>query len=93
MPTAAHVIYIPVMLMIGVVIGYILGSRAARDAFAAEQARKVLRHQAEEEFAARAAAASQAASAQSEDAEEATPFTQRGVERRAPSVGRTRSYR
>lgn len=40
MPTAAHVIYIPAMLMLGIVIGYILGSRATRDAIAAEQARK-----------------------------------------------------
>jgi hypothetical protein len=39
MPTAAHVIYIPAMLMLGIVIGYILGSRAARDAMAAEKAR------------------------------------------------------
>lgn len=43
MPTAAHVIYIPAMLMLGVVLGYILGSRAARDAFLAEQARKEAR--------------------------------------------------
>ena len=43
MPTAAHVIYIPAMLMLGVVLGYILGSRAARDAMLAEQARKEAR--------------------------------------------------
>lgn len=43
MPTAAHVIYIPAMLMLGVVLGYILGSRAARDALLAEQARKEAR--------------------------------------------------
>ena len=36
MPTAAHVIYIPAVLLLGVVLGYILGSRAARDAIAAE---------------------------------------------------------
>lgn len=40
MPTAAHVIYIPAMLMFGIVIGYFLGTRAARDAMAAEQARR-----------------------------------------------------
>jgi len=43
MPTIAHVIYIPAMLMLGIVLGYVLGSRAARDAFAAEQARKEAR--------------------------------------------------
>ncbi len=36
MPTAAHFIYIPGMLLLGVVIGWILGSRAAADAYASE---------------------------------------------------------
>ena len=36
MPTAAHFIYIPSVLLIGVVIGWILGSRAAQDAMASE---------------------------------------------------------
>ena len=36
MPTAAHFIYIPGVLLIGVVIGWILGSRAAADAYASE---------------------------------------------------------
>jgi hypothetical protein len=36
MPTAAHFIYIPGVLILGVVIGWILGSRAAADAYAAE---------------------------------------------------------
>jgi hypothetical protein len=34
--TSAHFIFIPVVLFVGVVIGWILGSRAARDAFAVE---------------------------------------------------------
>jgi hypothetical protein len=34
MPTAAHFIYIPAVLLVGVVIGWILGSRAAADAYA-----------------------------------------------------------
>ena len=34
--TAAHFIYIPCVLLIGIVIGWILGSRAAQDAYAAE---------------------------------------------------------
>jgi hypothetical protein len=36
MPTAAHFIYIPGVLLVGIVIGWILGSRAAADAYAAE---------------------------------------------------------
>jgi hypothetical protein len=35
-PTAAHFIFIPAVLLIGVVIGWVLGSRAAQDAYAAE---------------------------------------------------------
>jgi hypothetical protein len=37
---AGHFIYIPSMILIGIVIGWILGSRAARDAFAAELRRR-----------------------------------------------------
>ena len=33
---AGHFLYIPAMIVVGIVIGWILGSRAARDAFAAE---------------------------------------------------------
>jgi hypothetical protein len=39
-PTAAHFIYIPVMILVGVVIGWILGSRAAKDAYMAELRRR-----------------------------------------------------
>jgi len=35
-PTASHFIFIPAVLLIGVVIGWILGSRAAQDAYATE---------------------------------------------------------
>ncbi len=37
---AGHFIYIPSVLFIGIVIGWILGSRAARDAFAMELKRR-----------------------------------------------------
>ena len=37
---AGHFIFIPAVLLVGVVIGWILGSRAARDAFAAELRRR-----------------------------------------------------
>lgn len=38
--SSAHFIFIPATLIVGVVIGWILGSRAARDAFAAELKRR-----------------------------------------------------
>ena len=40
MPTAAHFIYIPGVLLVGVVIGWILGSRAAADAYASQLRRQ-----------------------------------------------------
>jgi hypothetical protein len=38
--TAGHFIFIPSVLLVGIVIGWILGSRAARDAYAAELKRR-----------------------------------------------------
>jgi hypothetical protein len=38
--TSAHFIFIPAVLLVGVVIGWILGARAAHDAFAAELKRR-----------------------------------------------------
>ncbi|HXT71840.1 MAG TPA: hypothetical protein VN700_18940 [Vicinamibacterales bacterium] len=37
---ATHFIFIPAVLLIGIVIGWILGSRAAQDAYAAELRRR-----------------------------------------------------
>jgi hypothetical protein len=34
--TAGHFIYIPVCILIGIVIGWVLGGRAAKDAYLAE---------------------------------------------------------
>ena len=48
--TAGHFIFIPAMLLVGIVVGWVLGSRAARDAFGAELRRR-------EEKAAKAARA------------------------------------
>jgi hypothetical protein len=45
--TAGHFIFIPAVLLIGIVVGWILGGRAARDAYAVELKRR-------EERAARA---------------------------------------
>jgi hypothetical protein len=38
--TAGHFIYIPVCILLGIVIGWILGGRAARDAYLAELRRR-----------------------------------------------------
>jgi hypothetical protein len=38
--TGAHFIFIPAVLLIGIVIGWILGSRAAADAYRAELRRR-----------------------------------------------------
>jgi hypothetical protein len=45
--TAGHFIFIPAVGLIGLIVGWVLGSRAARDAYAAELRRR-------EEKAARA---------------------------------------
>ena len=37
---SSHFLFIPAVLLIGVVLGWILGSRAARDAYAAELRRR-----------------------------------------------------
>lgn len=42
---SSHFIFIPAVLLIGVVIGWVLGSRAARDAFAAEARRRAAKEQ------------------------------------------------
>jgi hypothetical protein len=38
--TAGHFIFVPAVLLVGIVIGWILGSRAAKDAFNAELRRR-----------------------------------------------------
>ena len=38
--TSAHFIYIPAVLLLGIVIGWILGSRAAADAYAVQTRRE-----------------------------------------------------
>ena len=40
MPSAAHFFYIPAVLLLGIVVGWILGSRAAADAYASELRRR-----------------------------------------------------
>lgn len=45
MPPSSHFIFIPAVLLLGVVIGWILGSRAARDAYMTELKRREEREQ------------------------------------------------
>ena len=40
MPSAAHVIFIPGMLLVGMVLGYVMGSRAVRAEVARRRARQ-----------------------------------------------------
>jgi hypothetical protein len=56
-PPSSHFIYIPVIFILGIVIGFVLGAKATRDAVALE-ARKAAER--EERKARRAAAAASA---------------------------------
>lgn len=38
--SSSHFLFIPGVLLIGVIVGWVLGSRAARDAFAVELRRR-----------------------------------------------------
>ena len=38
--TSSHFLFIPAVLLLGVVLGWILGARAAKDAFAVELKRR-----------------------------------------------------
>jgi hypothetical protein len=40
LPTAAHFIFIPAVLIVGMVLGWVLGSRAAQDAMASEMKKR-----------------------------------------------------
>ena len=56
MPTSGHFIFIPAVLLIGTVIGFILGGRAAADRANMEKMREEARAKAREEREARKAA-------------------------------------
>jgi len=43
--TSAHFIFIPGVLIVGIIIGWILGSRAAHDAYASELRKRAEREQ------------------------------------------------
>ena len=39
-PPSSHFIFIPVVLVLGIIIGFMLGARATRDAIATEERRR-----------------------------------------------------
>ena len=56
--TASHIIFIPAVLMVGMFLGFILGTRAARNQFDVQQKREAERDAARAARAARRTAAS-----------------------------------
>jgi len=61
-PPSSHFIYIPVMFTLGIVIGFVLGAKATRDALALEQRKAAER---DERKARRQASSGSAAAAES----------------------------
>ena len=55
-PSSAHFIFIPVVLILGVVVGFIMGSKATRDAYALEEKKAAERLERAAKRAARHAA-------------------------------------
>jgi hypothetical protein len=51
--TSAHFIFIPAVLLVGIVIGWVLGSRAAADAYAMELKKREERESRRKETGAR----------------------------------------
>jgi hypothetical protein len=54
--TSGHIIFIPGMIMVGMFLGFILGTRAAKNTFDLQQRREAEREATKAERAARAAA-------------------------------------
>ena len=57
LPPSSHFIYIPVVFVIGIVLGFVLGAKATRDQIALEQRKAAEREARMAERAARRAAA------------------------------------
>jgi uncharacterized protein (UPF0333 family) len=55
-PSSAHFIFIPVVLILGIVLGFIMGSKATRDAYALEEKKAAERLERAAKRAARQAA-------------------------------------
>jgi hypothetical protein len=71
MPSSAHFFYIPMMILVGVMIGFILGTRAARNGFDLERKRDAERAEARARREARKQARQAAEAAASSDAADA----------------------
>ena len=67
MPSSAHIIYIPMMLLVGMMIGFILGTRAARNAFDLQRKRDAERAEVRAQREARKKARQAAESGQGDD--------------------------
>lgn len=65
--TFGHIFFIPLCVMVGMLFGFVMGARAARNAVDAEKKRDVEREQARAARAARKAAAAAATDKKSED--------------------------
>jgi hypothetical protein len=65
--TSAHVIYIPMAMLVGMFVGFIFGTRAARNAFDLQKKRDEERAAVREARAARKAAAGAGAGATDEE--------------------------
>jgi uncharacterized membrane protein len=63
-PPSSHFIYIPVMFILGIVLGFVMGSKATKDAFALEEKKAAERG---ERAAKRAARHSDEAGADAKD--------------------------
>jgi len=59
LPSSSHFIYIPIVFVIGIVLGFVLGAKASRDAIALEQRKAAEREARKAERAARQAASAQ----------------------------------
>lgn len=71
MPSSAHFFYIPMMILVGVMIGFIIGTRAARNAYDLERKRDAERAEARARREARKQARQAAASSDAPDAPDA----------------------
>jgi hypothetical protein len=67
--TFGHIFFIPLVAMMGMLLGFVLGARAARNAMDLEKRRDAEREQARAARAARKAAAAAAAKPEEEKAE------------------------
>ena len=66
-PSAAHFIFIPTVLVVGIVLGFIMGSKATRDAFALEEKKAAERAERAAKRAARHAGAAEPPPADSKE--------------------------